>query len=59
MAPQTSVLAGTGGTLAPAAMAADGHTVVTNAEHIDRGYDGFVEKLSGLGGDIRREVVDG
>ncbi len=48
-----------GAALVLAAMAADGHTVVTNAEHIDRGYDGFVEKLSGLGGDIRREVVDG
>jgi UDP-N-acetylglucosamine 1-carboxyvinyltransferase len=47
-----------GAALVLAGMAADGYTTVVNAEHIDRGYDNFVEKLSGLGGQIRREDVD-
>lgn len=37
-----------------AGMQADGETVVTSAGHIDRGYDGFVEKLKGLGASISR-----
>ncbi len=48
-----------GAALVLAAMSADGYTTVVNAEHIDRGYDGFVEKLVALGGDIARETVDG
>jgi UDP-N-acetylglucosamine 1-carboxyvinyltransferase len=47
-----------GAALVLAGMAADGYTTVVNVEHIDRGYDHFVEKLSGLGGQIRREDVD-
>jgi len=47
-----------GAALVLAAMAADGYTTVTDADHIDRGYEGFVERLTGLGGEIRREVVD-
>ena len=47
-----------GAALVLAGMAADGYTTVINVEHIDRGYDGFVEKLSGLGGQIRREVSE-
>jgi UDP-N-acetylglucosamine 1-carboxyvinyltransferase len=39
------VLAGLGG---------DGETVVTEAQHIDRGYDGFVAKLASLGAVIGR-----
>ncbi len=47
-----------GAALVLAWMAADGYTTVVNVEHIDRGYDHFVEKLSGLGGQIRRDGVD-
>jgi UDP-N-acetylglucosamine 1-carboxyvinyltransferase len=43
-----------GAALVIAALAADGQTVVTNAHHIDRGYDGFVTKLAHLGADISR-----
>ena len=38
-----------------AGLRADGETVVTHAEHVDRGYDGFVDKLAALGADTRRE----
>jgi UDP-N-acetylglucosamine 1-carboxyvinyltransferase len=37
-----------------AALRADGETVITNANHIDRGYDGFVDKLASIGAAIRR-----
>jgi UDP-N-acetylglucosamine 1-carboxyvinyltransferase len=37
-----------------AALRADGDTTITNAHHVDRGYDGFVEKLSSLGATISR-----
>lgn len=37
-----------------AALRADGQTVITEAHHVDRGYDGFVEKLAGLGASISR-----
>lgn len=43
-----------GAALVLAGLAADGVTCVTNAGHIDRGYDGFVEKLAALGADIAR-----
>jgi UDP-N-acetylglucosamine 1-carboxyvinyltransferase len=43
-----------GAALVLAGLRADGETTVTNAEHIDRGYDGFPEKLAVLGADIRR-----
>lgn len=46
-----------GAALVLAGMAADGYTTVVHAEHIDRGYDGFVEKLGRLGANIRRETV--
>lgn len=35
-----------------AGLSADGETIVRNAEHIDRGYDGFVDVLRSLGADI-------
>lgn len=41
-----------GAALALAALAADGETVVTNAHHIDRGYQGFADKLIALGADV-------
>ncbi len=37
-----------------AGLRADGETVITNASHVDRGYDGFVAKLASLGADIAR-----
>jgi UDP-N-acetylglucosamine 1-carboxyvinyltransferase len=43
-----------GAALALAGLAAEGETLVTNADHIDRGYDGFVEKLAAMGADISR-----
>ncbi|MEI7592368.1 MAG: UDP-N-acetylglucosamine 1-carboxyvinyltransferase [Actinomycetes bacterium] len=43
-----------GAALVVAALGAEGETVVSDAEHIDRGYELFVEKLAGLGADIRR-----
>jgi len=46
-----------GAALVLAGLVADGYTTVVNAEHIDRGYDGFVPTLAGLGASIRRETV--
>ena len=43
-----------GAALVLAALAADGETLVTNAHHIDRGYDGFVPKLAAMGADVQR-----
>lgn len=37
-----------------AALRADGETTITNAHHVDRGYDGWVEKLASLGAHIAR-----
>ena len=44
-----------GAALVLAGLRADGETIVTNAHHIDRGYDGFVPKLAALGAQISRE----
>ena len=38
-----------------AGLRAEDTTTVTNAHHIDRGYDGFVPKLEALGARITRE----
>lgn len=43
-----------GAALVLAALRADGTTVVDDVEHIDRGYEGFVERLAGLGAAIQR-----
>ena len=43
-----------GAALVLAALVADGETVIGDIFHIDRGYEGFVEKLSLLGADITR-----
>jgi len=43
-----------GAALVVAALRADGETIVSDADHIDRGYEGFVEKLVGLGADVSR-----
>jgi len=44
-----------GAALVLAGLRAEGETMVTNAHHIDRGYDGFVPKLTALGARISRE----
>jgi UDP-N-acetylglucosamine 1-carboxyvinyltransferase len=41
-----------GAALAVAAMAAEGETIIAGADHIGRGYEHFVDKLSGIGVDI-------
>ncbi len=38
-----------------AGMRAEGETVVSDAHHIDRGYEHFVEKLTGIGADVERK----
>lgn len=43
-----------GAALVLCALTADGHTVVDNIELIDRGYEQFEQKLSGLGARIIR-----
>lgn len=37
-----------------AALAADGKTQISRVYHLDRGYDGMVEKLTAMGGEIHR-----
>ncbi len=37
-----------------AGLSAEGETIIRDAEHIDRGYDGFVDVLTALGADIDR-----
>jgi len=41
-----------GAALALCGMVAEGETVIEDAWQIDRGYDGFVGKLEGLGGEV-------
>ena len=43
-----------GAALVLAGLAAEGTTTVEDIHYIDRGYENFVEKLAGLGADIRR-----
>ena len=44
-----------GAALVVAALGADGETVVSDAEHVARGYDRFVDKLTAVGADVRAE----
>ena len=44
-----------GAGLVLAGLVADGVTEVSDVHHIDRGYEGFVDKLVALGADVRRE----
>ncbi|MFQ5948076.1 MAG: UDP-N-acetylglucosamine 1-carboxyvinyltransferase [Acidimicrobiia bacterium] len=46
-----------GAALVLAGLAAEGETVITEAHHIDRGYEDFVAKLRSLGAEIRREQL--
>ena len=41
-----------GAALVVAALAADGETVVADAQHLERGYEDFVERLAGLGAPV-------
>jgi len=41
-----------GAALVVAALGAEGETVVADAHHLERGYEGFVGKLVGLGADV-------
>jgi UDP-N-acetylglucosamine 1-carboxyvinyltransferase len=41
-----------GAALVVAALAAEGETVIAGADHIERGYEHFVDKLRGIGVDI-------
>jgi UDP-N-acetylglucosamine 1-carboxyvinyltransferase len=43
-----------GAAMTIAALVADGITEISELHHIDRGYEGFVEKLLGLGVEVRR-----
>jgi UDP-N-acetylglucosamine 1-carboxyvinyltransferase len=52
----TDIRAGVG--LVLAGLLADGTTLVSDAYHVDRGYQGFVEQMRGLGADITREPDD-
>jgi UDP-N-acetylglucosamine 1-carboxyvinyltransferase len=47
-----------GAALVLAGLVADGVTEVADVHHIDRGYEGFVEKLVALGAQVRREPAD-
>lgn len=46
-----------GAALVMAGLVADGVTTVSDIHHIDRGYEGFVEKLASLGARIRRAAL--
>jgi len=46
-----------GAALVLAGLVAEGRTVVTGVHHIDRGYEGLVEKLSALGASVHREQL--
>ena len=46
-----------GAALVMAGLVADGITTVSDIHHIDRGYEGFVEKLASLGARIRRAEI--
>lgn len=46
-----------GASLVLAGLVAEGETTVSNIFHIERGYEGFVKKLRGLGADVSRVTV--
>ena len=46
-----------GAALVLAGLTAEGTTEVGDVAHIDRGYEGFVDKLVRLGADVRREAA--
>jgi len=38
-----------------AGLVADGETIIEGLEHLDRGYDRFVERIAALGAHVERE----
>jgi len=44
-----------GAAMVVAALTADGVTEIVDMHHVDRGYEGFEEKLASLGAEVRRE----
>jgi UDP-N-acetylglucosamine 1-carboxyvinyltransferase len=46
-----------GAALVLAGLVADGETLVTDAHHVDRGYEDLAGKLSGLGADVSRKEI--
>jgi UDP-N-acetylglucosamine 1-carboxyvinyltransferase len=44
-----------GAAMAIAALTADGVTEIADIEHVDRGYEDFEAKLTGLGAEVRRD----
>jgi len=46
-----------GAALVLAGLLADGETEVREIQHIERGYGSLIEKLHGLGADIRKETI--
>ena len=46
-----------GAALVMAGLVAEGETIVSAIHHIDRGYEGFVEKLVTLGADAQRTTI--
>jgi UDP-N-acetylglucosamine 1-carboxyvinyltransferase len=53
-APVKAVDIRAGAALVVAALGADGETVITDAHHIDRGYERFVERMCSVGADVER-----
>ncbi len=47
-----------GAALVIAALCTDGCSEISDVEHIERGYEHFVEKLQSLGADIHREGIE-
>jgi UDP-N-acetylglucosamine 1-carboxyvinyltransferase len=43
-----------GAALIIAGMVADGESIITNSEHIDRGYENIIDKLNSLGANITK-----
>ena len=46
-----------GAAMVIAALAAEGTTEITNIQYIERGYEHIIEKLRGIGADIRSEKI--
>ena len=53
-APVKAVDIRAGAALVVAGLGADGETVISDAHHIDRGYERFVERMRSVGADIER-----
>jgi UDP-N-acetylglucosamine 1-carboxyvinyltransferase len=47
-----------GAAMVIAGLIAQGETYVENIKYIDRGYEDLIEKLSGVGADIKRVTYD-